>query len=159
MNFRFVVKTTQRYEKKRIKQIGDNINIAPKSRVVGVEICYLSSSYSIAIAYAVAREMICERSVPQFFRTAKQRSGVAIPIQTVPTGFSAEPPVGPAMPVVEMAKFAPETPKTPFAIAMATCSDTAPYCVISDILTPKTLFFDSLLYDTTPHRKYADAPA
>ena len=30
-------------------------------------------------------------------------SGVARPIQTVPTGLSSDPPVGPAIPVVDMA--------------------------------------------------------
>ena len=79
------------------------------------------------MAYAVALEMICERSVPQFFNTAKHLFGVATPIHTVPTGFSLLPPVGPAMPVVEMAKSANEMAHAPLAIALATCSDTAPY--------------------------------
>ena len=80
-----------------------------------------------ALDFAVALEMICERSVPQFFNTAKHLFGVATPIQTVPTGFSLLPPLGPAMPVVEMAKSAPEMTFAPFAIAIATCSETAPF--------------------------------
>ncbi len=54
------------------------------------------------MAYADARPMICERSVPELRITAQLPSGVAMPNHTVPTGFSAEPPVGPAMPVVAM---------------------------------------------------------
>ena len=51
------------------------------------------------------------------------------------------------------AKSAPETTRAPWAIALATTSDTAPYCSMSAIGTPKISFFDSLLYDTTPHWK------
>ena len=47
--------------------------------------------------------MICPRSEPHCLRMAVVRCEVATAIHTVPTGFSAEPPAGPAIPVVAMA--------------------------------------------------------
>ena len=62
-----------------------------------------NSLYNISMAYADARLIICPRSVPQLRSIAMVCVGVATAIHTVPIGFSAEPPVGPAMPVVAMA--------------------------------------------------------
>ena len=62
-----------------------------------------SSSYSISMAYAEARDTICERSVPELRIMARLPWGVAMAIHTVPTGFVSLPPVGPAIPVVAMA--------------------------------------------------------
>lgn len=45
--------------------------------------------------------MICPRSEPHCLSRATVRRGPATAIHTVPTGFSAVPPAGPAMPVVE----------------------------------------------------------
>ena len=55
------------------------------------------------MAYAEARFIICERSVPELRIMLMVRVGVATAIQTVPTGFSLLPPVGPAIPLVEIA--------------------------------------------------------
>ena len=49
-----------------------------------------------------------------------------MPIQTVPTGFSRDPPPGPAIPVVLTAIDAPVLARVPSAIAFATASLTAP---------------------------------
>ena len=54
------------------------------------------------MAKALARSMICPRSVPHCLRIGSVSLGVATEIYTVPTGFSAEPPEGPAIPVVAM---------------------------------------------------------
>ena len=55
------------------------------------------------MAKAEARSMSCPRSEPHCLRTATVPEGEATAIQTVPTGYSAEPPAGPAMPVVATA--------------------------------------------------------
>ena len=52
--------------------------------------------------------------------------GMASPNQTRPTGFSAEPPPGPAMPVTDSAMPARERASAPAAISSAVSRDTAP---------------------------------
>ena len=46
--------------------------------------------------------------------------------QTVPTGFSAVPPSGPAIPVTDAARSAPNRASAPLAISREVSSDTAP---------------------------------
>ena len=58
------------------------------------------------------------------------------PNHTVPTGFSGEPPVGPAIPVTAMLALASECRTAPNAIARATTSLTAPCCAMRDGSTP-----------------------
>ncbi len=48
------------------------------------------------------------------------------PKQTMPTGFSGVPPVGPATPVIDSATWARLLSSAPSAIAWATSSLTAP---------------------------------
>ena len=55
------------------------------------------------MAYAEARFITCPRSVPESRIMLTVRVGVATANHTVPTGFSAVPPVGPAIPVVATA--------------------------------------------------------
>ena len=49
-----------------------------------------------------ARSIFWLRTEPKTMRREKTPLGVATAIHTVPTGFSGVPPVGPAIPVVEM---------------------------------------------------------
>ncbi len=64
---------------------------------------------------------------------------------TVPTGFSGEPPPGPAMPVTPMPMFVTARVRIPSAIARATCSLTAPCSAISVPETPASSVFERLL--------------
>jgi hypothetical protein len=64
---------------------------------------------------------------------------------TVPTGFSADPPSGPAIPVIATAVSASKRSSAPWAIASATGSDTAPCSVISAGSTPRSALLASLL--------------
>ena len=54
------------------------------------------------------------------------------------------------MPVVETAYVVWPTVRAPSAIALATCSLTAPYASNISCGTPKTRCFTSLLYEMTP---------
>ena len=56
--------------------------------------------------------------------------------QTSPTGFSGDPPPGPATPVIATVSSASERASAPSAIARATGSDTAPCRAISSAGTP-----------------------
>ena len=47
------------------------------------------------------------------------------PMNTVPTGDSGVPPVGPAIPVADIAISVPRADLAPLAISMAVCADTA----------------------------------
>src|SRR6476646_11956682 len=78
--------------------------------------------------------------------------------QTVPTGFSALPPPGPAIPVIAIAVSAPNRLSAPAAIASATGSDTAPWVSIRCGSTPSSSLLASFEYDTTPPATYADEP-
>ena len=64
--------------------------------------------------------------------------------QTVPTGFSGLPPVGPATPVTATLKLAFECAKAPKAMAFATSSLTAPCCAIKVAGTPSISVLASL---------------
>ena len=67
-----------------------------------------------------------------------------MPNQTSPTGFSALPPPGPAMPVTETARSTGERPSAPAAIAAATSRLTAPCWAMSAIGTPSSELLASL---------------
>jgi nicotinamide-nucleotide amidase len=58
------------------------------------------------------------------------------------------PPSGPATPVTEMPRSVPAASRTPFAIATATSSDTAPYVSMSREPMPSSDVLASLLYVT-----------
>ena len=63
---------------------------------------------------------------------------------TVPTGFSAVPPPGPATPVIATAVSAPKRLSAPAAIAWATSAETAPCAAISAASTPRSATLASL---------------
>ena len=67
---------------------------------------------------------------------------------TVPTGFSAVPPVGPAIPVMPTPRSAPARYRMPSAIARATGSLTAPWAARTASGTPKSDVFASFAYAT-----------
>ena len=71
--------------------------------------------------------------------------GPATAIHIVPIGFSIDPPVGPAIPVVAIAKSLLKTIFAPAAISWAHCMLTAPYFSIVSFFTPKTEILTSLL--------------
>ena len=66
------------------------------------------------------------------------------PNHTVPTGLSAVPPVGPAIPVTATATCAREWATAPRAMARATGSLTAPWVAISPAGTPSSSVLASL---------------
>ena len=59
-------------------------------------------------------------------------------VQTVPTGFAAVPPAGPATPLTATANSAPERSKAPCAMASTAASLTAPWLAKSASVTPKS---------------------
>ena len=63
------------------------------------------------------------------------------PNHTKPTGFSALPPPGPAMPVTETAKSTFSRRRAPSAISPATSDDTAPWRSSDSCETPSTSRF------------------
>ena len=63
--------------------------------------------------------------------------------QTVPTGLSAAPPLGPAMPVIATATEEPQTRFAPSAISRAVGSLTAPKSAMVSGLTPRMPVFTS----------------
>ncbi len=63
---------------------------------------------------------------------------------TVPTGFSSEPPPGPATPVIATPIDVPSARRTPSAIASATSWETAPTRSISSAGTPASAVLASL---------------
>ncbi len=66
-------------------------------------------------------------------------------MHTVPTGFSAVPPPGPAIPVVATARSTPLASRRPDAIARATGSLTAPCASRSAGGTPSSSILAALL--------------
>ena len=75
-----------------------------------------------------------------------------------PFGLLSVPPPGPAMPVVDKAKSAPETRRAPSAMAAATGSLTAPCTASRSAGTPSASSFVWLAYVTKPAGKISDAP-
>ena len=69
---------------------------------------------------------------------------------TRPTGLSAVPPVGPAIPVVATTTSTPLRSRSPSAMARATSSLTAPCLSISASGTPSSSTFARFEYATTP---------
>ncbi len=65
-------------------------------------------------------------------------------IQTVPTGLSAVPPSGPAMPLMATAHAARECLTAPLAISHTTFSLTAPNRSMELAFTPRRSFFEWL---------------
>src|SRR4029453_11664827 len=89
--------------------------------------------------------------VPQtWYRAATVSSAHPRPKHTVPTGFSAVPPSGPATPVVETTMSAPSARRAPAAISAAVCSLTAPCASRVAAPTSSRRRFASLEYATTP---------
>ena len=82
----------------------------------------------------------------------------ATPKQTVPTGFSAVPPPGPAIPVTDTAMSAPVTRRAPSAIMAAHSSETAPCFWITSAETPSTFILTSLEYETMPPSSTSEQP-
>ena len=83
-------------------------------------------------AACVALNLICARPPGKVnVRTRAGPSGATTAIATVPTGFAAVPPPGPAMPVMPAATSAPVRPRIPSASAIATGSLTAPCASIN----------------------------
>src|ERR671917_987814 len=76
-------------------------------------------------------------------RSATVPSVSEIPTKTSPMGFSSEPPSGPATPVTESPKSAPEALRAPSAISRATGSETAPWSMIRACGTPSRRSLDS----------------
>src|SRR5436309_9204451 len=74
-----------------------------------------------------ARARISPRSPGKMRRNARTSAPYRAANHTVPTGFSAVPPVGPAIPVTANAASTANCRCTPPAIALTTCSETAPY--------------------------------
>ncbi len=72
---------------------------------------------------------------------------------TSPTGFSAVPPPGPAMPVTETATSAPSRARAPAAIAAAVSAETAPCRRNRSAGTPSSRCFTSSEYATIPPTK------
>ena len=59
---------------------------------------YFSFSIKLKKADCVVLSIFCCLFNPKLYSNASVPSGVLMAIQTVPTGFSAVPPSGPAMP-------------------------------------------------------------
>ena len=77
---------------------------------------------------------------------------------TRPTGFDLLPPVGPAIPLTEIAQLTLNFIWTPLAIDSTTCFDTAPWVLIIFSGTPSNLCLIELLYAMTPPWKIFEDP-
>lgn len=77
----------------------------------------------------------------RWLRTAPATSTAT---QTVPTGFSALPPPGPAIPVMLTPTSAPSRVRAPVAISRATASLTAPDAASVSGETPRAATFTAL---------------
>ena len=102
-----------------------------------------SCSRSRLMQFDEERSMFWARTDPNTRQWECTPSGVATAIQTVPTGLPGVPPVGPAMPVVEMPYVAPVARRTPSAICSATLRLTAPYRFRLSGSTPSSAVFTS----------------
>src|SRR5262249_40565998 len=91
----------------------------------------------------------CQRTLSRSPGKRKRRSsvpaGVATAMCTVPTGFSAEPPPGPATPVTPTPIVVPARARIPSARPRATSMLTAPCISSSSGGIPANSIFDSLL--------------
>ena len=76
----------------------------------------------------------------------------------MPTGFSGEPPSGPAMPVMAIARSASKRCRAPLAISAADSAETAPCALSVSWRTPRRFSFAALAYVTTAPRKYSLEP-
>jgi len=73
-----------------------------------------------------------------------------IPMHTVPTGLSSVPPVGPAIPLIEIEKSDPLFLKAPSAISFTTLSLTAPSAKSVSLVTPRVFNFALFEYVIKP---------
>ena len=80
------------------------------------------------------------------------------PIQTVPTGLFSVPPLGPAIPLVEIPIDELNFFLTLVAISSTTSLLTAPNFSMFFLFTFKLLIFILLLYATTLPEKYLELP-
>src|SRR5262250_1384960 len=94
--------------------------------------------------------LMATRSPSKRHRRTSTPSGVAQPMYTVPTGFSALPPSGPAMPVTARPHAEPEMRHTPSAMARATGSLTAPWARRRCSGTPRSSSLARFEYTMTP---------
>lgn len=81
--------------------------------------------------------------------------GCATAQYTRPTGFSGEPPVGPAIPVIASASSTSHARRTPSAIAAATSELTAPCARSVSSSTPTSRAFALFAYVIAPPTKYS----
>src|SRR5438105_8734116 len=109
-------------------------------------------------APTAARDRIATRSPGKLDSRPTPPSGPSAWRYTSPTGFSAVPPPGPAMPVTATATSAPSRSRAPRAIASATSADTAPCAARSSSGTPSAACFTSFAYATMPPAKTSLAP-
>src|SRR5437762_5946607 len=82
----------------------------------------------------------------------------ASPTNTVPTGFAAVPPSGPATPVIARPQGAPARSQTERTLASAQGALTAPWVRRISAGTPSSSSFARFEYTSTPRSKYADEP-
>ena len=90
--------------------------------------------------------------------TGGRPSATSIAIQTLPTGFSAVPPLGPATPVTDTPISVPSRTRAPRAICRATGSLTAPCSMMSESSTPSSSRLTRLSYAMMPPWKTSLAP-
>src|SRR6185503_2607573 len=83
-------------------------------------------------------------------RRTSTPAGDATPTKTVPTGFSGDPPSGPAMPVMATPQAVPPMRQAPRAMASATGALTAPCARMRSAGTPRRSVLASFEYTTTP---------
>src|SRR4029079_5829004 len=79
--------------------------------------------------------------------------------QTNPTGFAADPPVGPATPVIAADIVPLLRSSAPVASSSAVCSLTAPCCCNVSPRTPSNSCFAAFEYTTNPRSHHSDEPA
>src|SRR4029077_1500996 len=109
-------------------------------------------------AVTVARRRIDSRSPGKTKSAPCDRAGVCAWRYTSPTGFSALPPPGPAIPVTETETSAPSRALAPAAIASAASAETAPRDLRRSGGTSSSRILTSSEYATTTPRKMSLEP-
>src|SRR6185503_18386420 len=128
----------------RVRTHPDNSTVSGQSRPGRASSARLSNS---SAAMTDCCRTIARSPTKRYVRT---RAGpAATATTTVPTGFSADPPSGPAIPVIARPAFEPRRSRTPSAIATATGSLTAPCFSMRSAATPSWWIFTSFAYAIT----------
>src|SRR5436190_2513863 len=109
-------------------------------------------------AATAARRRIACRSAWATKSTATESSGLDACRNTRPTGFSALPPPGPAIPVAEIPTSALSRSRMPCAIASAASAETAPWSRSTAGETPSSRVLISSEYAITPPTKASLEP-